>query len=133
MTLYLWLFIFISLILYAIFVVVKYSRKKKLSPTRYSYFKKHFLKLTKEYSGKHLIIDLDKLYHKILQDLGYYGSFWEILKREPNEVWDLQEIWRLHKIRNKLVHDLDDHDEKWLNHQALLYSKQVEKLFQAVK
>jgi len=54
------------------------------------------------------VIDADKIYHAILKDLGYSGSFGEILKREPREIHNLQEVWRLHKLRNSLVHDLEE-------------------------
>jgi hypothetical protein len=39
--------------------------------------------------------------------LKYKGSFWEILKLCPNEIGDLDQIWKLHKLRNKLVHELE--------------------------
>ena len=52
------------------------------------------------------IVQYDKIYHHILKSLGYRWSFGEILKRNPKEIRNLNEVWELHKLRNRLVHDL---------------------------
>jgi hypothetical protein len=68
----------------------------------------------KNTDAKALIIDLDKLYHKILLGIGHEGDFGSILKSEPREIGDIGKIWELHKIRNKLVHDFSTFDEVFL-------------------
>lgn len=57
-------------------------------------------------SPKERYIELDVLYHHILQSLGYAGSFGSILKQSPVVVKDLDTIWKLHKLRNRLVHEM---------------------------
>ena len=131
-----WLFIgifcFVSVLLWAIFTVVRYSRKKKISPDKLTRVKKHFKQILVSKSPKQQITDIDKLYHKTLQYIWYTGTFGEILKSEPNEVRDLQMIWKLHKLRNNLVHDFDHHDEVWLRKQAKKYRRQIEQLFKDI-
>lgn len=71
------------------------------------------------------VIECDKIYHAILKDLGYQGSFGEILKRKPREIRNLQEIWDLHKLRNTLVHELNEPDVN-LKKQAENYKRVVQ-------
>lgn len=106
--LYIALAFFIGLIVFAIWVVRKFSKRKQLSDAQKKEFRKYFSHIKKKRSNpKEQIIDYDKLYHKILKWYGYEGTFWEILKQEPNEIWDIQKVWNLHKLRNKLVHEFD--------------------------
>lgn len=67
-----------------------------------------FLQKIEKESSKTQIVEYDKLYHAILKDLWYSGSFGEILKRKPREIHNIQEIWSLHKLRNILVHELNE-------------------------
>jgi hypothetical protein len=60
----------------------------------------------KDVSEKEKIIDYDKLYHKVLLKAWYQGGFWDILKKNPKEVHDINKIWDLHKVRNYLVHEM---------------------------
>ena len=77
------------------------------------------------------IIEYDKIYHHILKSLGYRGSFWEILKRNPKEVKNLNEVWELHKLRNRLVHDLKQ-PKKNLHKEAQRYKDVTEKFLKQV-
>lgn len=44
----------------------------------------------------------------ILSALGYKGTLGEKLKREPAIIRNrIEEIWKLHKIRNRIVHELE--------------------------
>ena len=107
-------------------VIVKYSERKELSKDKKKDFEKRFKKIFHgDDSTKEKFIDCDKLFHKIFLELWYEWSFWEILKQEPNEIWDLDKVWELHKIRNKLVHDFDDIGEKTLEHKLSDYKKEI--------
>lgn len=119
------IFFFISLFSYAVFTVIKLSIKKKISKQRKVYLNKLFKKISVKTSSKEKIIDYDKLYHKILLEMWYQWTFWEILKLEPNEIWNINKIWELHKLRNKLVHDFDIIDDKVLNLAEKDYFKEV--------
>ena len=83
-------------------------------------------------SPKQQVIEYDKIYHYILKSLGYEGTFWEILKSNPNEIKNTQEIWELHKFRNTLVHELRDIDERYISKQAKSYNKIVKRFVMQV-
>ncbi len=117
---------FVWTIFFGVSVVLKYSKKKKLDEVKQKELKKLLKNINSIYNNpKQKIIDYDKLYHKILQELGYEWTFWEILKKEPNEVWDLDKVWELHKLRNKLVHEFDLITNATLNKKANEYEREI--------
>lgn len=130
--LYIGIWFFILLIIGAIFTVIKFSKKRKLSAEKLSIFQKQANIIARAPTSKERIIDYDKLFHAILKALWYNGTFWEILKQEPNEVYDLQKIWKLHKIRNALVHEFDNHEPAWLEKQAYQYQKHIQYLLKNI-
>lgn len=130
---YLALWFFVILFLYGIFMVIKFSHKKKLTWEQRDKFKILLQRIDRGVSTKEKIVDSDKLYHKILLALNYSGTFGEILKQEPNEVWNIQKVWDLHKLRNKLVHDFDNHGEKYLRDAYRDYKKQIQVLLANTK
>ena len=73
-------------------------------------------------------MNYDKLYHKILNELWYLWTFGEVLKLEPIEVINIDNIWKLHKLRNKIVHDFDSYEERYLQRQSHEYEKEIKKL-----
>jgi len=125
---YLWLVIFILIIFTGIYVILKYSSKKKINSIKKIDFLNKLKKIKTNASLKEPIIDYDKLYHKILLELWYTGSFGEILKLKPVEVINLNKIWELHKLRNKLVHDFDNISEIILRKKTLEYEKEINTL-----
>lgn len=103
---------------------------RKLDTASQKYFETELQKL-QHFSELEQIIRCDTLYHKILQKLGYRGSFWEILKRNPKEIPNIQEIWRLHKLRNTLVHELGASQQN-LSKQGRDYKESIMILLQKV-
>jgi len=81
-----------------------------------------YVKKAEQEDPNEQIIEYDKIYHHILKDLGYRGSFGEILKRNPREIKNINDVWELHKLRNRLVHDLRQ-PKKNLEKEALRYKK----------
>lgn len=124
------IFIWIVVLVLALwaFLIFAFTEKKELNDEQKKQFKKNFKSIYLLESKKEKIIDYDKLYHQILKWFGYEWNFWDILKLKPDEVDDLNKIWELHKLRNKLVHDFDSHDEKFLNKKVLEYEKEIKKL-----
>jgi len=112
--LYIVIFLFF-IVIFWIFLIFKFSKNKKLSKDNINFFKKNIEFINKINSKKEQIIDYDKIYHKILLELWYKWTFGEILKSKPSQINNLQNIWELHKLRNKLSHDLDIIDEKILS------------------
>lgn len=127
-------FFIIIFLLVAIYFAFIWSKKsKKLDDKKIKDFQKKLNSIKKSVSSKEKIIDADKLYHKILQEAGYSGDFWSILKQKPILIWDLDTIWELHKIRNKLVHDFDNYDERLLLTKSNEFLKEIEKLLHKLK
>lgn len=125
-SLFIWILILV-LFLWA-FLIYKYTSKKELSENQKKVFRKNLKSIKLLNSTKEKIIDYDKLYHQILIWLAYEWNFWDILKLKPEEINDLNKIWELHKLRNKLVHDLDWVEEAFLEKKVLEYEKEIKKL-----
>lgn len=54
------------------------------------------------------IIDADKLLDQVLGTLGYEGDLGEKLKQITSEqLGSIEMLWRAHKIRNQMVHNVD--------------------------
>jgi len=122
---YMLIWFFISIISYSIFTVIKFSIKKKLPKNKKAYLNELFKQISSKSFSKEKIIDYDKLYHRILLEMWYEWTFWDILKKEPNEIWNINKVWELHKLRNKLVHDFDLVDEKVLQKAENEYFKEI--------
>ena len=117
---------FISTLVFWISIILKFSKKKKLSEADKKELKNIFKNMKVNKSDKEKLIDYDKLYHKILQKFWYNWTFWEILKTKPNEIWNLNKVWELHKLRNKLVHDVDEKIKENLFLKVKEYEKEIE-------
>jgi len=117
---------FLSTLVFWISIILKFSKKKKLSEADKKELKNIFKNMKVNKSDKEKLIDYDKLYHKILQKFWYNWTFWEILKTKPNEIWNLNKVWELHKLRNKLVHDVDEKIKENLSLKVKEYEKEIE-------
>lgn len=91
-----------------------------------------FVWKAKKLSPKQQVIEYDKIYHHTLKKLWYEWTFWEILKSNPQEIKNIQDIWELHKFRNTLVHELRDMDERYIIKQGKSYQVIVEKFVKQV-
>lgn len=107
--------------------VVIYSRPRKLSKWRISFYKDELIKCD-SYSNSEKIIKYDKILNHILKDYWLKWSLWDQLKKKPAIIKDIQEIWRLHKIRNIIAHDLSWMSEVKLEIDAIKYKKELNKL-----
>lgn len=116
-----WIIIILALVLLFIFR----NKEKKLNNKQKKEIISYFNKIKKSESNKEKIIDFDKLYHKILLDLWYSWSFWEILKKEPKEILNINKVWELHKLRNNLVHQFNGEKEEFLNKRQKEYIKEI--------
>lgn len=117
---------FISTLVFWISIILKFSKKKKLSEADKKELKNIFKNMKTSKSEKEKLIDYDKLYHKILQKFWYNWTFWEILKTKPNEIWNLNKVLELHKLRNKLVHNVDEKIKENLFLKVKEYEKEIE-------
>lgn len=49
----------------------------------------------------------DMILHHILKDYGYSGTVGDQLKAKPRMITNIDTFWSLHKLRNKLAHDME--------------------------
>ena len=116
----------VIIILVWIYLIFYYKWYKKLQKNRLDYYKSLVSKTDSgQISLKEKIITFDKIYHNILKESGYKWSFWEILKKKPSVIWDINKIWELHKSRNVLVHQIETSDEKKLSKQSINYKEEI--------
>jgi hypothetical protein len=83
-------------------------------------------------SSKEQIIDFDKLLHKILKIKWFEWNLWEILKQNPEIIYNIDHVWKLHKLRNKLVHDFDIVSEQILIKKVKEYEKIISEILEKI-
>lgn len=98
------LFIFFDLIILCWIFLLR--KKKGFSEADRKEFKKRWDILTKS-DRRGAVIDADKLLHYYLKKRGYNANMGEIFKQHPQMFSDLNGLWFAHKLRNKMVHELD--------------------------
>jgi len=123
MTIFIIIILFLVLLTFSI--TFSFTKKRKLKDADKINFSKKLENIKKLSSVKEKIIDLDKLYHHILLALWYKWTFWDILKQNPNSIKDIQKIWELHKLRNKLAHDFLVIDEAILSKKVREYELEI--------
>lgn len=115
--------VIITILALALKVYLISKNKRKLSSEQQKKYRRLVQKLfeNSSISSKEKILEIDKIYHKILLDVSYMWTFWEILKQKPLVISDLNMIWELHKLRNKLAHEFDTLEESFLQKKFLQY------------
>ncbi len=120
------------IIFFWIFLIIKFSKNRKLPEDKRQFFVSNLKKISRGIDKKHQIIDFDKLYHRLLLEIWHEWNFWDILKSKPREIDNLNKVWELHKLRNKLVHDFDLLEEVILIKKAKEYERELVKLLRKV-
>lgn len=121
--------IVIIVILIWIYLIFFYKWQKKIPKNKIDYYKNIVLKTqNSQISNKEKVVTFDKIYHNILKEIWYQWNFWEILKKKPSVISDINKIWELHKLRNVLVHEIESSDEKKLISQWNSYKDEILKL-----
>lgn len=121
--------IVIIVILIWIYLIFFYKWQKKIPKNKIDYYKNIVLKTqNSQISNKEKVVTFDKIYHNILKEIWYQWNFWEILKKKPSVISDINKIWELHKLRNVLVHEIESSEEKKLISQWNSYKDEILKL-----
>lgn len=101
----------------------RYFRNRKLLPHRKKFYTTQIQSLNQASSSER-IIAYDKILSHILSDIGYNGTVADKLKKKPRLLQtSLEDIWKLHKLRNRLVHEFTEIQEQELEKSAQLYKK----------
>lgn len=116
----------VFLIWISLIIFFKFKYKKKLSSSKIDFFNRKIKFISKSsFSKREKILEYDKFYHNILKEVWYNWTFWDILKLKPSIINDLNKIWELHKIRNKLAHDISDISDTFLSKKAREFEKEL--------
>ena len=126
--------IIIFLLGISIVLMPSFHYKRKISRFKSRDYQKKISKILCERSSvREQIIDLDIILHKILLDLGYKWTLWEILKQSPEYISNINIVWEVHKVRNNLVHNLDnDYSEKILRQKLADFTKEIKILLKNI-
>jgi len=96
------------LLIFVLFEVVYFLRKKKgkFSPRLQGEIAHHLEKIA-NLSPREQILEYDKLLDLCLKYKGLSGSLGEKMKQYGKLFHDTDAIWRAHKLRNRIAHELD--------------------------
>ena len=75
---------------------------------RWEEIEKH-INSTREAEWKFAVIEADKLVDEVLKGAGFQGDTMgeRLMSIQPGQLTTLQGLWEAHKIRNRLVHDVN--------------------------
>lgn len=75
---------------------------------RWDEIEKH-INSTREAEWKFAVIEADKLVDELLKGAGFQGDTMgdRLMNIQPGQLTTLQNLWEAHKIRNRLVHDVN--------------------------
>ncbi len=124
-----WILLLVVLIWIIILIVWLKKKTQKLSKEKIDFYKKE-IKKCKYVSLNEKFIYYDKILNHVLTDLWYIWSLWEQLKQNPKEIKNIQEIWRLHKIRNRISHELWLISNFSLTKECNNFEKEINKLLE---
>ena len=125
---YFFLAIIIVILLVGVFLTFRFSGKKDLKKDKKDYYRKEIQKVSTLPSPTERIMRYDMILHHILKDYGYSGNVWDQLKAKPRMMNNLNAIWSLHKLRNKLAHSMETISPDLLERKAQEFEKEVLKL-----
>lgn len=111
-----WTFLLI-IILWIGFLAFAKRKRIGLWKGKIEFYKKE-IKKSYYLSASEKILNYDKILNHVLKDYWYEWNVWDQLKAKPSVIWNLDEVWKLHKIRNQIAHELWQMSEVKLIHDA---------------
>lgn len=75
------------------------------------------------------VIEADKLFDQLLKERGFHGdTMGQRLKHAAPSLHDAKKLWRVHKFRNKIVHENVTVSHKQVNSALAVYELEMKKL-----
>jgi hypothetical protein len=103
--------LFIIVLLVVALVLLQYwlkrARSGRWTAADRKFFVDNWRRITANEDLRHRVMDADKLLEHFMRRRGWQGSFGEMLKRNGPKFTDLNGLWRAHKLRNGLAHQLN--------------------------
>lgn len=105
-----WFFLLITFLVFD-FVILFFifgRKKKKFNSQELQYMRSHWVRIidSADTHSKQAILDADKLLDYALSKKGFQGNLGQKLKVAEDFFSDLNGIWRAHKLRNRVAHEL---------------------------
>lgn len=121
-----YLFIILIVVIGLIFLIlITISRKKKgLSNKDLELISQKWKKIY-NLKGAHAIIEADKLLDYILTKKGFSGTTAEKIRQAEGMFSDVEAVWSVHKLRNRIAHEININLDKRRIEQTLLYFKKA--------
>ena len=102
-----WIFIALAILLGFVLLFILKRKKSGFS----FFFKKRYQSYWQKINGipdkRHAVLEADKLLDALLKHKGYSGSLGEKLKAADECFNNIDQVWRAHKLRNRLAHEMD--------------------------
>ena len=99
--------ILLLIIVIACIIYFALLNKNKINSKLRKKYKDKLKKILSQDDIRHKVIDLDSLLSKLFWTLWYNWSMWAKMKKIWNGFVNTDNIWYAHKVRNKLVHEID--------------------------
>lgn len=105
---------FLALDLVLVLWVFFRRRRKIFSQKELTYIRSHWIRIIDSFDShrREAILDADKLLDYALSRQGFEGTVADKLKKSGYRFSDLNGLWRAHKLRNQIAHELGDTDKE---------------------
>ena len=106
MSLEIWIFIAVFVLLDLLFIFLAFRKRKRFSGVEIAEFRSRWQNI-RNLKGKEVILEADNLLHYFLKRKGFTGTMGEMLKRHGAVFSNLNDVWYVHKLRNRIAHEID--------------------------
>lgn len=122
-------FLLLAFFFWSIFWFILLIKKSKFPENRKKFFLKKISEIKRISDFEKKILNYDKLLDQLLKEKKYIWTLWEKLKRNPNIFLDINDLWFAHKMRNKIVHEVNPNiSQKDFMYAEKIFQKEIEQL-----
>lgn len=101
------LLLFIAADVLIVGYIVYRRLRKKLPEKTVEKIRSSWKQLIRQSDRRHAIMDADKLLDFTLGEMGYRGNLGNKLKKAPKLFSDINHVWKAHKVRNNIAHQIN--------------------------
>lgn len=117
-----WVFLILAFVVVDIVIIFYVSikgKRNKLPEHEKKRLSLYWQKIKDDTDLKHAVINADKLLDEVLRIKGFQGTLGEKLKKAENLIDNYDGIWKAHKLRNRIAHEMDHHFSSKEGHASL--------------
>lgn len=108
-----------------VFYVLYRRYRKKLSPATIKYIRQQWKQIIGQSDHRHAIMDADKLLNYTLSQMGLRGSLGAKLKKSNHLFSKINDVWKAHKVRNNIAHQINYQVSEKVYKKTMLYFKKA--------